>query len=498
VSWAADAEATWAEFVRGLTENGFELDDSGVPIGEVSFHNGTTDRTVLVEVTKGLGFPFLPPRVRPWDGSGARSWHQERDGTLCLYAPEGNTDWPWLDPALLLERVGDWFARDSAGWPGVPPDLDLERYLESGGFPAMILYRGIETVLNKPIRLRRRGRGDVFDLSGTGVRPRGNAKRHDQLWGEVVDLGQLERPFHDWAELAARLGDRARVLERRVRDGHIQILLVHYLRGDRAAVAAKTATASAGSLEVRSVESADDSARTRALRAPDAANLKQKRVAVVGNGAVGGFVADMLLRDGVGHLGLVDGERLRPGNCVRHILGHGHVGENKAIGLRRALIERHDVDPDSVTAIDNPAWSGEDAASLLREYDLVINATAADLPTGLLNHCAEEAATPVLSVHLEREGELIVVHRRPLAAGASNYDLAPDPRSHGEPLLEGGCGDPVARTAPHAAMMAAALCCDLAIRALLGDVGSLAATVVQVLRPQPDPPLDAVATLEWR
>jgi len=499
MTWSGDVEATWAELVRGLIEKGFEIDDSGAPFGEVCYHDGTDERTVLVEISRDVGFPFRAPRVRPWDGSGARSWHQERDGTLCLYGPEGNTDWVWLDVDELLGRVAEWFSQDAAGWPGAIPDLDLERYLEPAPSPAMILYGDIETVLGKPVRFRRRARTDVYELAGSGVRPPGNAKRNAQLWGEAVDLGVLDRPFHRWDELAVLLGDRARPLEKRIREGRIEVVLVRYLRGERSAVAALTARVGSGSIEICAVESADDGAATRLMRAdPRAPLLSARRVALVGAGAVGSFLADMLLRDGVGQLVLVDGERLRPGNCVRHLLDCEHVGSNKAVGLRADLLQRHQVDVARITAIDHPLLDGEEAKRLLADHDLVINATAADLPTGLLNHCAEEARTPVLSVHLERDGELAVVHRRPVVEGVRNYDLAPDPRPRRSPLLEGGCGDPVARTPPHATVAAAALCCNLAVAALVGVPDSLPATVVQVLSPQPDPPLEAVATLEWR
>ena len=78
-----------------------------------------------VEVHLSIGFPFRPPRVKPFDGSGTRSWHQEPDGTLVSLRRRGNAGWPWLNASQLIERISEWYSRDSAGWPGEAPDLDL-------------------------------------------------------------------------------------------------------------------------------------------------------------------------------------------------------------------------------------------------------------------------------------------------------------------------------------------------------------------------------------
>lgn len=499
MSWASDADATWSALVEGLVTHGFELDAKGLPYGEVAYT--TTDgelRFAQVEVHRGVGYPFRPPRVRPWDGSGTRSWHQEPDGTLCLYGNEGNADWPWLDTATLIARIAEWFTLDAAGWPGVPPDLDLERHLDPSPFPAMILYRDIDALVGKAVRLRRRGHDDVYEVAGTGTRPKGKSRRNGPLYGLVVDVGVLDRPFHTWPELAELLGGTANRLEKQIRAGHVQVLVVRYQRGEYVAVAALTSLVQRGEIELRAVESADDGPSTRLLRVSEVMPfLRDKKVALVGAGAVGGFVGDLIVRDGVRHLTVVDGERLRPGNCIRHTLDHRCVGRHKASALREELLQRHDLKAANVTAVDKPLADGEDAERLLAEHDLVINATASDLATGLLHHCADGANTPVLSVHLERDGGLAVVHRRPLESGHANVDLAPDPRPRVEPLLEGGCGDPVARTAPDAVLAAASLCARLAVDALRAGAQTLPVTVVQVLVAQPDPPFTEVATLVW-
>ena len=114
MSFKDDAEATWVALVESLLAHGFEVDADGTPFGEVQFAVGPDDRRFAqIEVGRSDGFPFRPPRVRPWDGSGTRSWHQERDGTLCLYGNDGNSDWPWLDASALIARVANWFNLDA-------------------------------------------------------------------------------------------------------------------------------------------------------------------------------------------------------------------------------------------------------------------------------------------------------------------------------------------------------------------------------------------------
>lgn len=65
-----------------------------------------------------------------------------------------------------------------------------------------------------------------------------------------------------------------------------------------------------------------------------------KRVLLVGGGAVGGHLAFELARAGVGQITIVDPDRLAPDNAFRHVLGRDHWGELKVDALK-AELERH-------------------------------------------------------------------------------------------------------------------------------------------------------------
>ena len=65
----------------------------------------------------------------------------------------------------------------------------------------------------------------------------------------------------------------------------------------------------------------------------DAMALHEKHVTVIGCGALGSPAAALLGKAGIGHFTLVDGDRLAPGNVMRHELDLKLVGLNKAVAL---------------------------------------------------------------------------------------------------------------------------------------------------------------------
>lgn len=70
-------------------------------------------------------------------------------------------------------------------------------------------------------------------------------------------------------------------------------------------------------------------------RLPD--DLRARKILLIGAGAVGSAVAELLVRGGVKNLLVVDGQRLEIGNLVRHNLGLDSLHEQKAPVLARRL-----------------------------------------------------------------------------------------------------------------------------------------------------------------
>jgi hypothetical protein len=80
--------------------------------------------------------------------------------------------------------------------------------------------------------------------------------------------------------------------------------------------------------------------------------LRQKKVAVVGCGALGGYLARAMAQAGVGSLLLIDSDDLAACNVGRHVLGMESVGISKAVALARRL------EADFPHAVSFESWTG--------------------------------------------------------------------------------------------------------------------------------------------
>lgn len=100
--------------------------------------------------------------------------------------------------------------------------------------------------------------------------------------------------------------------------------------------------------------------------------LKDKCVCVVGCGGLGGYVAEYLIRLGVGHIIAVDGDRFSESNLNRQILCTlDNIGECKAEALKkRAECVNKDV---SVTVV-NEFLTAENAEGIIKSADVIVDA----------------------------------------------------------------------------------------------------------------------------
>lgn len=477
------------EFIEGMAGLGFGFQPDAQSLsGKVAIPGRQAERRI--EVCLLPGFPFRSPKVRPSDGSGNMSWHREREGWLCLYAEAENRHLPWRDPSRLLERVIEWFQRDEKGWPDDAPDLDLERYFERDH--RLVVYKQLDALLGKPIYAKRTGH-DVITVIGTGVAPAGKRPGRT-VYGWAADLGELERPVHTWPELAAILGDRAERLARDIRQGKGELLLLKYRRREYSGSIALSATRGS-TIELRALQAADGSEGTLRLRAGlDAPALADRTVAIVGIGAIGSRLAELLARSGISRLTLQDGQILRPGNCIRHLADLGYIGVRKAKAVRDILVSSKLLREDQAKHIDENLTDPMEAHRLLEENDLVVDATASGAVTAMLSFVAAAIRRPLLSICLQRDGEIARCDRWPLEPGESYAAEVPLLAEEGTILREGGCGEPVSPTSPSAILDAAALACRMATDLLTGRK-RFGPSVVEVLVPQDDPPYDSLGVV---
>lgn len=106
-------------------------------------------------------------------------------------------------------------------------------------------------------------------------------------------------------------------------------------------------------------------------------SLSMKRVLIIGCGAVGSLIAEMLVRGNVNHLVLMDGEQLEVGNLVRHTLELSDIRKSKAQQLAWRL---NSINPNAkINAIvgDFPP-TAKDEIEVIRRCDLILDCTGDD------------------------------------------------------------------------------------------------------------------------
>jgi molybdopterin/thiamine biosynthesis adenylyltransferase len=498
-----EADLARARLRTGLRTAGFS-DDGERLRGTVPWTDGVgTTHTASVEVTFTDGYPFTPPQVQLLpDSDPGPSLHREPSGHLCLFDrtdPAGSSA-PWHTAAGLLQRIRHWFEARDAGWPN-DTDVDLERYLPAQTGELLIydsddLQDGTGFVRLVPARIPGRA---VVRVGAEATVPQGRrarskrakrrSRRPSRPFGRVVNVGAVHSPIVSWSDLATLLPDAAGTLARDVRFRGLVLLLVRYSRNGTEGLLPLRLRAHGGmpgGIELAAYQPADEAPAVRVLRAgTQSAALATKRVSIVGCGAIGGYVADLLLRAGVRRLTLIDPDVLRPGNCVRHIAGVEWVGAAKVVAVHGTLAKTG-LPVDRVLLRSARIAGLGSARAVLEQAQLVIDATADGSTTQLLAAAAALLDRPVLSVALLRQGGIAAVDRFPSQSGQQFLPSPPERDDVPKDVRERGCGDAVSLTPPHAAVSAAALVTRLAIDELTGATGPC--TVFEVLQPQPDEP----------
>ena len=101
--------------------------------------------------------------------------------------------------------------------------------------------------------------------------------------------------------------------------------------------------------------------------------FKRLRVAVFGVGGVGGWCAESLVRSGVGHLMIVDSDRVCATNVNRQVMATSRtVGQMKVEALRERLLE---INPAAEIAAEARVYSAENSGTFdLAGFDYVVDA----------------------------------------------------------------------------------------------------------------------------
>ncbi|GAA4334794.1 ThiF family adenylyltransferase [Flaviaesturariibacter amylovorans] len=91
--------------------------------------------------------------------------------------------------------------------------------------------------------------------------------------------------------------------------------------------------------------------------------LAQKRVTIIGLGAIGSEVARSLARNGVGHFNLFDNDTFEIGNSVRHAADLYYIGESKTAVARQLILRSNP----NITVAEFPNLDVLDDAGLLEQ-----------------------------------------------------------------------------------------------------------------------------------
>jgi molybdopterin/thiamine biosynthesis adenylyltransferase len=146
----------------------------------------------------------------------------------------------------------------------------------------------------------------------------------------------------------------------------------------------------------------------RFMGQPAMEQLKSKKVAVVGLGSGGGFVAVSLAMSGVGQFVLIDDDVLEPTNVVRHVADLRHLRMPKVEAVAGLIKARN---PDAeVTVIVGRL---EHHPDVLAGCDLVISGVDAEGPKYLINEtCRALGLTAVYAGVYERGegGDVVIIH----------------------------------------------------------------------------------------
>ena len=426
----------------------------------------TTMRIVFVD-----GWPFRNPKLYV---DGLDEWHLSASGEVCLWALGAASD-EWLSVDGFMRRIAEWADRAKKGFR--PEDFALDAHLSFGA----IRVGAIATVDIGSLRLDGK-EGKVGVISGAWkdkdpvlqIVP-GSSKPIEGRWYYV---GAVRVPPRNLAAARELLASNQRNnFDRRFRavdkHGKPRLFLLAWDRDLGREALVLHAEKHEESVVAEAIEVAPTDVEILKMRAgPDIGELSDKRVVVFGVGAVGSNLALRLAEVGIGELVVVDGDRLRPGDIVRHAALSYQVGDTKVAAVR--LVAHFRAPWTKVRSVDGSSWNPDEIAKVVDGADLVIDATGFASFANLLSVVCRERAAPMVSVALYRGGAIGRVRRQALPSdtpisgrgGDKAYPVIPP--GDEPPSFEPGCSAPVNNASPIAVASVAALAGHVAVDTLTG------------------------------
>ncbi|HEU4975762.1 MAG TPA: ThiF family adenylyltransferase [Baekduia sp.] len=438
------------------------------------------------------GWPYVHPDLRV-EGMASVD-HVDDRGVVCLWR-RGDPSQQWRTLDGLRARIAEWCERQATGFAAADATTDAHAYFGRRSEAMAILPL---LALTEDAR-----DGDHGRLSGQLRRGRYELAA-DRGAGPLRGRWFYRR---DVAAAPRTLGELKALLTREQRDafarGRLDLVLLAWGRprephGVLLALGPPSIEhrrrRAAGPV-AEAVEIAPDDRPVLLARAgDDAAWLQHHAITIFGAGAVGSHVALLLAGLGVGTLLLVDGDRLRPGNIIRHVVGHEHVGRLKVDAVGDIVVAH--APWITVEAHDSSPWAPRDIRELAGRADLVVDATGNAGFTEQLSVVLHDAE-PMIAAALYRRGAVARVSRQApgdtlIAArgGAPNrYPAIPRDDEPEDLSLEAGCSAPVI-TAPVTSVAGCARLTAAVVVDQLAGTRAYRDEVVEVYLPLDRPPFD--------
>ena len=475
-------------FVGELLNDGFDVVEGSDgrkwqgPI-DPAFAGLTDASTMVIHIRDG--WPYKSPQILV---EGLLAEHVGHD-IVCLWRSDDNS-LEWITLEGIRNRIADWCQRAVKGFDR--HDLLLDAYLAFEGKDLALAAFDLPSLQPAGFIDGQWGNCHGVVEHDYLVSIGGGGGSKDSLRGRWYYRDDLPLPPPNIEAVRAaltssQLKNLDRGIDRLLADqkGSIDfLLLITQHQGQHDVVAIRLRNDNG--LSAKAMEPAPKDGATLIARAGrDADALQDKTVVVFGVGAIGGHTALMLAVSGLGKLELVDGERLRPGNVVRHLGNAADVGYHKVIVVA-VSIERSA----PWTTVDIHGTSPLDPGviePIIRRVDLAIDATGMANVTDALSRLSSQLKIPLVSVALYRNGTVARIRRQlvtdpPIAErrASTAFPLIP-PAEPEEYQLEVGCSAPVFNAPPAACVIAAGLAASTAVDVLTGRMDSHC-EFIQVIR----------------
>ena len=498
------------EFKGELAELGFQsVVVDRIPRLRGAIHQDFSPLTTAttMDIVIRPGWPFQSPALFV---DGLDTNHLTLDGFVCMWR-DGDPSLEWTTVAGFFSRIEKWCENAEHGWED--DDLGYDAFLN---FKKKLPNVATFNLLELNVRIGQWGECHGA-VNGNPLRVDivpGRANSANQLRCLWFHAGELDTPpprqFSEVFRCLSRNHRKGleRALQGRRRpepflvSGGVDLILFCWERHGRPDMLVMACEGTNDNMEAIALQPAPTDELSLILRAgPDAAALQTVRATLFGAGALGGYVGTTLSESGIGHLDIVDGDVLLPGNVVRHVAGHDHVGKAKVQAVHQMIVN-HAPWTEVGEFPESPMTPGR-IRELISNADIVVNTTGNDAFTDALAMVAEEMGKPLVSGALYRGGNIARVQRQMLAGDipihlreeGPQYPVIPGGHEHNDfvtPAL--GCSAPVNNAPPMSVIGCAALIVQVVIDALTGRF-EFNDEVVDVYRKIAEAPFDRVGRL---